>query len=166
MGARAGCSGLVAYAVSSRYRTQAAWPVVAGRYCASSRKRSSCLRCPPRRRLMRTVERLLRREWTVRVGSIAPIRFLKQLAFDQLSTWLGSPILERPLCRFLHCGWYDELRLLCLGTCRSRRDCSRTRVAGVGRFGTVVRAVATTGDNVNKQCGETRPQPPTARRSN
>jgi hypothetical protein len=29
----------------------------------------------------------------------APIRFLNQLPFDQLFTWLGSPIFERPLCR-------------------------------------------------------------------
>jgi hypothetical protein len=43
--------------------------------------------------------------------SKAPIRFLNQRPFDQLFTWLGSPIFERPLCRFLHCDCDDE-RLL------------------------------------------------------
>src|SRR5260370_22039622 len=47
-----------------------------------------------------------------RCGSKASIRFLNQLPFDQLFTWLGSPIFERPLCRFLNRDCDDEQRLL------------------------------------------------------
>jgi hypothetical protein len=48
----------------------------------------------------------------VACGSKAPIRFLNQRPFDQLFTWLGSPIFEHPLCRFLHWDCDDEQRLL------------------------------------------------------
>src|SRR2546428_2435299 len=54
--------------------------------------------------------------------------------FDQLFMWLESPIFERLLCRFLHCGCDDELRLLFLGAGRCRRDFlwARSRVARRG----------------------------------
>src|SRR5450755_4133305 len=50
---------------------------------------------------------------TIGFGSIAPIRRPKHRAFDQLFAWLGLAIFKRSLCRFLQCGCYDELRLLC-----------------------------------------------------
>jgi hypothetical protein len=53
-------------------------------------------------------ERPLLGRSTVCNGSKAPIRFLNQRPFDQVFTWLGSPIFERPLCRFLHCDCDDE----------------------------------------------------------
>jgi len=56
-------------------------------------------------------------------GSIAPIRFLRQRAFDQHFAWIGSPIFERPLYRFLHCRRGDELCLLRLETSHSRPEC-------------------------------------------
>ena len=42
--------------------------------------------------------------------------------------------VERPLCRFLHCGCYNELRLLCLETGHCQRDFLWAWMAGVGRL--------------------------------
>ena len=84
-----------------------------------SRRKHSChgLRDALAEQYVGAVSRRLRRclllkSVTGRFGSKAPIRFLNQRPFDQLFTWLGSPIFERPLCRFLHCDCDDEQRLL------------------------------------------------------
>src|SRR4030081_963787 len=65
-------------------------------------------------------------------GSVAPLRFVDQLTFDQLFMCLASPIFERWLWILRHCACADERRLLCLKTGHCQRDFLWGWMAGVG----------------------------------